>query len=247
MIVLRNVTKIYQNRCPGITDLSLTVQDGDFVFLVGKSGSGKSTILRLITGEEVPTSGMITVNNVRVDKVKGRKLANVRRTIGVVYQDFRLLDNLTVKENIEFAMKCVRSRTANPQRRIEEVLSLVQMNNKRDRFPGTLSGGEQQRVCIARALVNNPSLILADEPTGNLDPELSKDIMDLFVDLHERIGTTMIVISHERSLISGYNKRICDIDQTTNVEVDAVVEEALAFESNEQGTEEPAETNAHIS
>ena len=210
MLKLDHVSKIYPNGTHALRDVSLTVQDGEFLFVVGPSGSGKSTILKLLTGEVEPTQGEIQVNGFDVSKIRQKDIPYLRRTIGVVFQDFRLIENMTVYENVAFAMRVIGAREREIRERVPYVLELVGLETKTRRHPGELSGGEQQRLAIARALVNNPSTIIADEPTGNIDNNLRDDIMDLLLRIN-RLGKTVIVVTHDEELIRRYRKRTVEI------------------------------------
>ena len=211
MIRLKNVEMEYDNGTRAIRGITLTIEDGEFVFLVGPSGSGKSTIIKLLTGEVVPTAGRIMINGFSITKISGRQIPLMRRTLGVIFQDFRLIEKKTVYENLEFVMRAVGARPWEIKSRINYVLELVDLERKADSYPTELSGGEQQRVAIARALVNNPDTIIADEPTGNLDPERSLELMDLLVKINE-LGTTMVVVTHEKDLVDHFGKRVVTID-----------------------------------
>ena len=213
MIQFNNVKKIYDsNLTEALYDVSFVIEDGEFVFLVGPSGSGKSTILKLITAEERITSGGILVGDFDLARLKRRQIPYLRRTLGVVFQDFRLIENRTVRGNLEFAMRVVNSSGKLIRERIPYVLDLVGLSDKSECYPNELSGGEQQRVAIARALVNNPKTIIADEPTGNLDPERSYELMCLLEKINQ-LGTTMLVVTHERDLVNCFNKRVISIDE----------------------------------
>jgi cell division transport system ATP-binding protein len=212
MIELQNVSKVYDNGSKAIDDISLTIQDGEFVFLVGPSGSGKSTIIKLLTAELRPTSGKIQVNDYDLSRIRRRKIPYMRRTIGVIFQDFRLIDNKTVFENVAFAMRVVGAREKEIRKRVPYVLDLVGLGNKSRRLPHELSGGEQQRVAIARALINNPTMVIADEPTGNLDPARSLEIMYLLEQINA-LGTTVLVVTHEKELVDQFSKRVIAIDE----------------------------------
>ncbi len=192
--------------------ITLNIEDGEFVFLVGPSGSGKSTIIKLITGEIEANAGRIMVNGYNMMNIRRRQLPAMRRTLGVIFQDFRLIDKKTVWENLAFAMRAVGATQREISRRIPYVLDLVGLYNKEDRYPDELSGGEQQRVAIARALVNNPEMIIADEPTGNLDPQMSNEIMTLLEKINE-LGTTMLVVTHEKELVNRVSKRVIAIEK----------------------------------
>ena len=212
MIRLSDVVKEYESGTTALKGISLRIEDGEFVFLVGPSGSGKSTIIKLLTGEIVPTSGQIAVNGFSLTNIAERQIPLLRRSVGVIFQDFRLIEKKTVYENLSFAMRAVGSSPREIKKRIPYVLELVGLEEKTDRYPNELSGGEQQRVAIARALINNPSTIIADEPTGNLDPARSLEIMRLLERINH-LGTTMVVVTLEQGVITsdgdgvGYNAR----------------------------------------
>ncbi len=211
MLKLDHVTKIYPNGTHALRDVSLTVEDGEFLFVVGPSGSGKSTILKLLTGEVEPTEGEIQVNGFDVSHIRQRDIPYLRRTIGVVFQDFRLIENKSVYENVAFVMRAVGAPARTIKKRVSYVLDLVGVLHKARRLPGELSGGEQQRVAIARALVNNPDVIIADEPTGNLDPSRSLELM-LLLEKINSLGTTVLVVTHEKELVNEFGKRVVAID-----------------------------------
>ena len=211
MIEFSNVTKAYSVGTQALRGISMQIEDGEFVFLVGPSGSGKSTIIKLITGELKPTSGSVHVNGYSLERIRRREIPYLRRTIGVVFQDFRLIENMTVYDNVAFAMRVVGAGTAEIRSRVPYVLNLVGLEHKSRRHPGELSGGEQQRLAIARALVNNPSTIIADEPTGNLDPGRSLEIMTLLQEIN-RLGTTVLVVTHEQNLVDHFVNRVITID-----------------------------------
>jgi len=211
MVQLTDVFKSYENGIRALKGVSMTIDDGEFVFLVGPSGSGKSTIIKLITGEIAPTDGEIHVNGYDLNRIKFSKLPYMRRTLGVIFQDFRLIEDKTVYENIAFAMRVVGASNRAIRERVPYVLDLVGLEGSSRRHPQELSGGEQQRVVIARALVNNPQLIIADEPTGNLDPARSLEIMMLLEKINE-LGTTVLVVTHEKELVNQFSKRVVAID-----------------------------------
>ena len=211
MIEFKNVTKSYSVGNTALNGVSMQIEDGEFVFLVGPSGSGKSTIIRLITGELKPSSGHVHVNGYSLAKIRRGEVPYLRRTVGVVFQDFRLIPNKSVYDNVAFAMRVIGAREREIRERVPYVLNLVGLENKSRRHPGELSGGEQQRLAIARALVNNPSTIIADEPTGNLDPARSYEIMALLQEIN-RLGTTMLVVTHEMELVQRFNNRVIVID-----------------------------------
>ena len=211
MIRLKDVEKTYENGTKAVQGISFTIEDGEFVFLVGPSGSGKSTIIKLLTGEVIPTAGRVMVNGFSMSRISDRQIPYMRRTIGVIFQDFRLIPKKTVFDNLSLAMRAVGATPRDIRTRIPYVLELVGLKGMEDRYPDELSGGEQQRVAIARALVNNPSTIVADEPTGNLDPNRSLEIMTLLERINA-LGTTVVVVTHERDLVNHFDKRVIMID-----------------------------------
>ena len=198
--------KSYSEGNYALNGVSMQIEDGEFCFLVGPSGSGKSTIIKMITGELKPTSGTVHVNGYSLERIRKREIPFLRRTVGVVFQDFRLIENMTVYENVAFAMRVIGAREREIKERVPYVLELVGMTDKQNRHPGELSGGEQQRLAIARALVNNPSTIIADEPTGNLDPVMSVEIMSLLQEINN-LGTTMLVVTHAKDLVERFANR----------------------------------------
>ena len=211
MTRLKDVEKTYANGTEALQGISFTIEDGEFVFLVGPSGSGKSTIIKLLTGEVIPTAGRVMVNGFSMSRISDRQIPYMRRTIGVIFQDFRLIPKKTVFDNLSLAMRAVGATPRDIRTRIPYVLELVGLKGMEDRYPDELSGGEQQRVAIARALVNNPSTIVADEPTGNLDPNRSLEIMTLLERINA-LGTTVVVVTHERDLVNHFDKRVIMID-----------------------------------
>ena len=212
MIRLTDVVKEYANGTRALNGLNLEIQDGEFVFLVGPSGSGKSTVIKLLTGEVVPTEGRVMVNGFSLTNIAEWQVPYMRRTLGVIFQDFRLIEKKTVYDNMLFAMRVVGATPKEIKKRIPYVLRLVGLENKQSRLPNELSGGEQQRVAIARALVNNPSTIIADEPTGNLDPARSLEIMTLLKRINE-LGTTVLVVTHEKDLVNRFDERVVMLDR----------------------------------
>lgn len=211
MIRLIDIQKAYDNGTKALKGVSFRIDDGEFVFLVGPSGSGKSTIIKLITAEIAPNAGRLMVNGYNLNNIRPRQVPYMRRTLGVIFQDFRLIEKKTVEENLTFAMRTVGAAPREIRKRIPYVLELVGLGKKADSYPTELSGGEQQRVAIARALVNNPNIIIADEPTGNLDPERSLELMSLLVKINE-LGTTVVVVTHEKDLVDRFGKRVVTID-----------------------------------
>ena len=213
MVLLNNVSMVYENSgTVAANGIDLEINEGEFVFLVGPSGSGKTTIIKLLTGEITATDGEIYVNNFDLRRIKLGKLPMLRRTLGVIFQDFRLIEDKSVYENVAFAMRVVGASNKEIARRVPYVLELVGLEGREKRLPQELSGGEQQRVAIARALVNSPSLIIADEPTGNLDPAKSLELMLLLEKINE-LGTTVLVVTHEKELVNSFSKRVVALDQ----------------------------------
>ena len=211
MVRLIDVYKEYDNGTKALKGVNLRIDDGEFVFLVGPSGSGKSTVIKLITGEIGATQGRLMVNGYNLNNIAVRQIPYMRRTLGIIFQDFRLIEKKTVYENLSFVMRAIGASNREVKRRIPYVLQLVGLENKENAYPGQLSGGEQQRVAIARALVNNPSMIIADEPTGNLDPQRSLEIMMLLERINE-LGTTVLVVTHEMGLVRRFAKRVVTIE-----------------------------------
>ena len=212
MILFENVSMTY----PGgeqraIEDMSFTIRDGEFVFLVGPSGSGKTSVIKLITGEAEPDAGRLMVNGFDLRRMRRTKLPHLRRTIGVIFQDFRLIEDKTVYDNVAFAMHVVGATNREIRKRVPYVLDLVGLNGFERRYPREMSGGQQQRVAVARAIVNGPQLLIADEPTGNLDPALSLELM-LLMDHINELGTTVLVVTHEKDLVNSFAKRVVAID-----------------------------------
>ncbi len=211
MVEMKNVTMVYQSGTEALDGVSFSIKDGEFVFLVGPSGSGKTTLMKLITGEIRAKSGKIIVNDFDMRKIKRRKLPKVRKTLGIVFQDYRLIENMNVYDNVAFAMRVVGARRREIRERVPYVLDLVGLSGREKRMPDELSGGEQQRVAIARALVNNPRMVVADEPTGNLDPVRSLELMLLLEKIND-MGTTILVVTHEKELVNALGKRVIAID-----------------------------------
>jgi cell division transport system ATP-binding protein len=212
VVEFKNVYKKYQNGTVAIKDANLKVSKGEFAFLVGASGSGKSTLIKMILKEETPTSGEVFVNGYQISTMNRREIPYLRRSLGVVFQDFRLLPSKTVYENVAYAMQITEALPKEIRRQVPMALALVGLSRKASVYPNELSGGEQQRVVLARALVNNPSLIIADEPTGNLDPENSMDIIRLLAEVNQR-GTTIIVATHEKNIVDEMKMRVIAIDK----------------------------------
>lgn len=211
MIRFKNVSKIYDNNVKALSDVNIDIEDGEFVFLVGPSGSGKSTFIRMMLKEVEPSTGKVIVGNTDLTTLNRRTIPYFRRKIGMVFQDFRLIPNLNVYENVAFAMKVVEASPREIRRRVPMVLSLVGLSHKYKMFPNELSGGEQQRVSLARAIVNNPAVLIADEPTGNLDPETAKEIMSLIDDVN-KAGTTVLMATHAKNIVDDMKKRVIAIE-----------------------------------
>ena len=211
MIEFKNVSKVYENGSIALDDVSLFIDKGEFVVVVGHSGAGKSTLFKLLTHEVVPDSGSVLVNDVDVTRIKKSKIPMLRRKLGVVFQDFRLLPNKTVFENIAFALEVIEEKPSVIKEKVEHVLELVGLEDKANDLPEDLSGGEQQRVAVARAIVNRPLVLIADEPTGNLDPNTSKDIVDLFKHINN-FGTTVVMVTHNMDLVTYLNKRVIQLE-----------------------------------
>ncbi len=212
MVEMKNVKVVYQSSdTVALDDVSMSIKEGEFVFLVGPSGSGKTTVMKLITGEIRADAGQIMVNDFNMRTIRRRKLPKMRRTIGAIFQDYRLIENMNVYDNVAFAMRVVGAPNREIRKRVPYVLELVGLEGREKRLPNELSGGEQQRVAIARALVNNPRMIVADEPTGNLDPVRSLELMLLFEKINE-MGTTILVVTHEKELVNAFSKRVISIE-----------------------------------
>ncbi len=212
MVELKNVSVTYSSGVDALNDVSLTINDGDFAFVVGSSGAGKSTMIKLILKEIDATSGEVIVNGYNLNTLKRRKIPELRRTIGFVFQDFRLIPSMTVYENVAFVLRVIDAPRKYIRKRVPYVISLVGLQSKANSYPDELSGGEKQRVAIARALVNDPKLIIADEPTGNIDPELSYEIVELLKGINE-CGTTILMVTHEHDLVRHFGGRIINITQ----------------------------------
>ena len=218
MIEFKGVHKVYDNGTKALKDVNLRIDKGEFVFIVGASGAGKSTFLKLIMREEVANAGEVIVNDFKLSKLKRREIPYLRRTMGIVFQDFRLINNMNVFDNVAFAMRVIGASQREVRKRVPYILGLVGLQNKARNYPMELSGGEQQRVGLARALVNNPALIIADEPTGNIDPELSYEIVELLNEINRR-GTTVLMVTHERDLVRMFNRRVIEIREGCVVSV----------------------------
>ena len=214
MIEFRNVSKVYQTGITAVNNISLFIEKGEFVFIVGQSGCGKSTLMKMIMKEVEPSSGHIFINGIDITRISKRRIPNLRRSMGIVFQDFRLLPDKTVYENVAYAMRVIEADSRLIKRQVPNVLSLVGLLDKADFYPNQLSGGEQQRVAIARAIVNNPSVLIADEPTGNLDPDTAWEIMSLLSDINRR-GTTVVVATHAKDIVNRMKKRVIAIEKGT--------------------------------
>ena len=212
MIEFKNVSKKYDNGTAALSDINIRIEKGEFVFVVGSSGAGKSTFLKLMMREEVPSSGTITVGDTVLNTIKNKDIPYFRRRLGIVFQDFRLIPNMTVFDNVAFAMRVIGTSEKKIGRRVPYVLSLMGLSDKARCLPRELSGGEQQRVALARALANNAEIIIADEPTGNVDPQMSYEIVDMLMRLNEA-GTTVIMVTHEHSLVRCFDKRVIILDK----------------------------------
>lgn len=212
MIEFLNVSKVYKNGTEALKNVSLKIEKGEFVFVVGSSGAGKSTLIKTLLREEVPSSGTVFVNGNNLARMKRRHIPKFRRSLGVVFQDFRLIPNMTVYDNVAFSLRVTNVVGKEIRTRVPYVLKLLGIASKAKCYPEQISGGEQQRVALARALVNNPAIIIADEPTGNIDPELSFEIVDLLSEINEQCGTTIVMVTHEHELVSYFNKRVICIE-----------------------------------
>ena len=212
MIEMIGVTKIYDNGSVALSDVNITIPSGEFLFVVGPSGAGKSTFIKMLFREELPTKGHLIVNGRNVSELANEDVPYLRRSLGIVFQDYRLLPKKTIYENVAFAMQVIEAPRREIQKRVYHVLDLVGLRHKTKHFPTELSGGEQQRVAIARAIVNKPSIVIADEPTGNLDPETSWEIMKIFERINKD-GTTMVMATHDKSVVDAMRKRVIAIEK----------------------------------
>ncbi len=211
-IELKNVSKTYKTGVTALADLSVEIDKGEFVFVIGHTASGKSTFIKMLYREEKPTKGSVVVGGVNVAKLRNRKVYKLRRKIGVVFQDFKLLPKLTVYENVAFALECLGLKSSEIKPKVTKAIEIVGLKEKMRSFPDQLSGGEQQRVCIARAIVNEPRLLICDEPTGNLDPETSKEIMDVINNINKELNTTVIMATHDKEIVNRMKKRVISIE-----------------------------------
>lgn len=213
IIEFKDVSKTYDSETHALNDVNIVIEKGEFAFIVGASGAGKSTFLKLIMHEETPSKGTIIVNGTNVTKLKRRKIPYLRRNMGIVFQDFRLIEKMTVYDNVAFAMRAIGASPAQVKERVPYILDLVGLAHKLKSRPSELSGGEQQRVSLARALVNKPAIIIADEPTGNIDPEMSYEIIELLTKINADSGTTILVVTHEHELVKQFDKRVIEIEK----------------------------------
>ncbi len=211
MISFKDVSHSYGNGINTLDHVSFDIQDGEFVFVVGPSGAGKSTMIKLMMGEIKPTAGEVVVNNFEMSKIRRRQIPKLRRTMGVVFQDFRLIESKTVYENIAFAMRVVGKPESEIRKRVKYVLTLVGLPHKANKYPNELSGGEKQRVTLARAIINAPRMIIADEPTGNVDPIMSREIMEMFSIINAQ-NITVVIVTHDNTLVDAYNKRVITLN-----------------------------------
>lgn len=211
MISFKDVSHSYGNGVNTLDHVSFDIQDGEFVFVVGPSGAGKSTMIKLLMGEIKPTSGEVVVNNFEISKIRRCQIPKLRRTMGVVFQDFRLIETKTVYENIAFAMRVVGKPESEIRKRVKYVLTLVGLPHKANKYPNELSGGEKQRVTLARAIINAPRMIIADEPTGNVDPVMSREIMEMFSIINAQ-NITVVIVTHDNTLVDAYNKRVITLN-----------------------------------
>ena len=217
---MQAVSKVFKNRVKALDNINLFIGKGEFTFLVGESGAGKSTFMKLVYREELPTSGKLIVNGKNLKKMKRRHIPSLRRNLGIVFQDYRLLDNRTVFENIAFAMRAVEAPRKTIRERVPRILKMVELEGKKNRLVSELSGGEKQRVGIARAIVNQPSIVIADEPTGNLDPRTSREIMDILIEVNIQ-GTTMIMATHDKELVNFARRRVVELKDGAIIRDDA--------------------------
>ncbi len=211
-IEIKNCYKVYKNGVAAIADLTLSINKGEFVFVIGASGSGKSTLIKMLYREEKPTKGTVEIGGINVGKLRNRTVYKLRRKLGIVFQDFKLLPKLTVYENVAFALECLGMKGREVRPKVIKALEHVGLKDKLRSFPSELSGGEQQRVCIARAIVNNPKLLICDEPTGNLDPKTSKGIMEVLETINKNLGTTIIMATHDKEIVDRMKKRVIVLD-----------------------------------
>lgn len=248
IIEFNNVSKFYDSQTHALNDVNISIEKGEFAFIVGASGAGKSTFLKLIMHEETPSEGTIVVNGTEVTNLKRKKIPYLRRNMGIVFQDFRLIEKMTVYDNVAFAMRAIGASPAEVKERVPYILGLVGLSHKLNNRPSELSGGEQQRVSLARALVNNPAIIIADEPTGNIDPEMSYEIIELLAKINAESGTTILVVTHEHELVKQFNKRVIEIEKGRVINdtngAFALFEDFDSTEENESDNAEDADSEA---
>ncbi len=229
-IEIKHCYKVYKNGVAAVADLSLNINKGEFVFVIGASGSGKSTLIKMLYREEKPTKGIVEIGGINVGKLRNRTVYKLRRKLGIVFQDFKLLPKLTVYENVAFALECLGMKGKEIRPKVIKALEHVGLKEKIRSFPNELSGGEQQRVCIARAIVNNPKLLICDEPTGNLDPKTSKGIMEVLETINKELGTTIIMATHDKEIVNRMKKRVI------------VLENGLLVQDHEKGSYKASES-----
>ena len=217
LIDIKGCSKVYKNGVTGLANLDLEIDKGEFVFVIGQTASGKSTLIKLLYREERPTKGKVVVGGIDVAKLRNSKIYKLRRKLGVVFQDFKLLPKLTVYENVAFGLETLGLKESEIKPKVMEALERVGLKDRSRSFPNQLSGGEQQRVCIARAIVNNPKLLICDEPTGNLDPETSKEIMDVISSINKELGTTVVMATHDKDIVNRMKKRVVIIENGVKV------------------------------
>lgn len=217
-IQIKNCYKVYKNGVTAVADLTLDINKGEFVFAIGASGSGKSTLIKMLYREEKPTKGEVMIGGINVGRLRNRTVYKLRRKLGIVFQDFKLLPKLTVYENVAFALECIGMKNSEIRPKVLKALDHVGLKDKTRSFPNELSGGEQQRVCIARAIVNDPKLLICDEPTGNLDPKTSKEIMLVLDTINRELGTTIIMATHDKDIVNKMKKRVIVLDNGVLIE-----------------------------
>ena len=211
-IEIKNCYKVYKNGVTAVADLTLNINKGEFVFVIGASGSGKSSLIKMLYREEKPTKGIVEIGGINVGRLRNRTVYKLRRKLGIVFQDFKLLPKLTVYENVAFALECIGMKSKDIRPKVTTALEHVGLKDKMRSFPSELSGGEQQRVCIARAIVNDPKLLICDEPTGNLDPKTSKEIMAVLETINKDLGTTIVMATHDKDIVNKMKKRVIVLD-----------------------------------
>ena len=243
MIEFKNVSKTYDNGTQALKNVNLRIEDGEFVFVVGSSGAGKSTFLKIIMREQVANSGTVLINGFNLNTMRKRDIPMLRRTMGIVFQDFRLIPTMTVFDNVAFAMRVIGTKEKEIRKRVPYILSLVGLTSKARQLPTQLSGGEQQRVALARALVNNAGILIADEPTGNIDPEMSYEIVDLLNHINAN-GTTVVMVTHEHNLVRHFHHRVITIEEGSVVsdtsDTDKLPDDYASIEANYPTDTEPA-------